>query len=118
VPVSDLAALLGQAEIADRLLRDLVEEEAHLVRLTGVAGSGKSHVAKQVARAWKERQGNCVVAVGDEDHSWREVFPLLVGLAQTHRDWVGLATTGTRSALRVADAEAKTGGIGTSISNR
>lgn len=113
--VPELTALLGQDGIAAGLLKDLVEDEASLVRLTGVAGSGKSHIAKQVAMAWREEHGSCVVAVGDEDHSWREVFPLLVGLAQTHRDWVGLATTGTRSALRVADAAAKTGGVGTSI---
>lgn len=111
----ELAALLGQDAIAAELLENLVEDEAQLVRLTGVAGSGKSHIAKWVAKAWKEEHGSCLVAVGDEGHSWREVFPLLVGLAQTHRDWVGLATTGTRSALRVADTAAKTGGIGTSI---
>jgi len=110
-----LAALLGQDQVERRLIKDLQEPQNRLIRLTGAAGSGKSRIARQVARSWRDGGDPCVVAVGDDEHSWRELFPLLSGLSRTHRDWVGLANTGTRSAVRVADAAAGAGGIGTSI---
>jgi hypothetical protein len=110
-----LAELLGQDEIERRLTEELDEGETRIARLTGVAGSGKSQIARRVAKTWRDRDDVCIVAVGDDDHSWRELFPLLSGLSHAHRDWVDLASTGTRTAVRVADAAAGGGGVGTSI---
>src|ERR1700731_1125181 len=62
-----------------------------------------------------EQGGRCVVAVGDDDHSWRELYPLLSGLSWTHSDWAGLAQTGARSALRLADSALGPVGVTTSV---
>ncbi|MCW2995084.1 MAG: ATPase [Conexibacter sp.] len=113
--MSSLAGLLGQDVIAERLIGDLDQSEVKAVRLTGPAGSGKSHVARLAASKWREGGGTCVVAVGDDDHAWRELYPLLSGLAWAHADWVGLAETGTRTVLRLADSTLVGAGVGTSI---
>lgn len=110
-----LAELLGQDDVERRLTEELRESGTRIARLTGAAGSGKSQIARRVARAWLERGDTCVVAVGDDEHSWRELFPLLSGLSHAHRDWIGLAHTSTRMAVRMADAAAGGGGVGTSI---
>jgi AAA ATPase domain len=110
-----LAALLGQDVVAARLLADLEDETTLLARLTGGSGSGKSCIARQVATAWRDAGGVCVVAVGDDEHSWKELFPLLYGLAQTPTDWTGLAKTGSRSAIQVGETIVGGPGVGTSI---
>lgn len=111
----NIEGLLGQDVIAARLIDDLNRPEVKAVRLTGPAGSGKSHIARMVASLWREGGGACVVAVGDNDHSWRELYPLLSGLAWAHVDWVGLAETGTRTILRLADSTLAGAAVGTSI---
>jgi hypothetical protein len=111
----DLAKLLGHADVIEQLTRHLETTTAVPVRLTGQAGSGKSYIARQVAKAWRANGGRCVVAVGDDAHSWRQLYPLLSGLARKHRDWISVATTGTRSAVGVADTVAGTAGVGTTI---
>lgn len=110
-----LAELLGQDEIADRLAERLREPGVRLARLTGGAGSGKSYVARRIASSWLEAGERCVVAVGDDKHSWRELFPLLSGLSRAPRDWAGLASTGSRAAVRYADAAAGGAGMGVSV---
>lgn len=110
-----LAELLGQDATATWLLESLKDPDARLVRLTGAGGSGKSHVARRVATAWRDDGGSCVAAVGDNEHSWRELYPLLSGLSRAHRDWGSLASTSTRSAIRVADSAASGMGVGTSV---
>jgi hypothetical protein len=110
-----LAALLGQDVVAARLLADLEDETNLLTRLTGGSGSGKSCIARQVATVWKDAGGVCVVAVGDDEHSWQELFPLLYGLAQTPPDWTGLVKTGGRSAIQVGETIVGGPGVGTSI---
>lgn len=111
----DLGGLLGQDELVARLVDRLEDPEVLGVRLTGPAGSGKSYVARSVATNWRENGGICVVAVGDDDHSWRDLYPLLSGLSQAPADWSGLATTGSRAAVRAADAALLGSGAGTSI---
>jgi hypothetical protein len=113
--MADLAGLLGQDRIAAQLVAALDAPGTKAVRLTGAAGSGKSYTARLVARSWVDQGGRCVVAVGDDDHSWRELYPLLSGLSWTHSDWVGLAQTGARSALRVADSALGPAGVTTSV---
>jgi hypothetical protein len=108
-----LAELLGQDVLTARVLENLEAPDNRLVRLTGAAGSGKSSIARRVATDWRDNGGTCVLAVGDDEHSWRELYPLLSGLSRAHRDWAGLASTGTRSAIRLTDSA--TGGAGTSI---
>jgi hypothetical protein len=110
-----LAELLGQNAIAAQLIAQLATADARLVRLTGPAGSGKSEIAHDVAAKWRSNGGRCVVAVGDDEHAWRELYPLLSGLSRAHRDWAGLASTGARSALRAADSAAGAVGVATSI---
>ncbi len=110
-----LAGLLGQDVVARRLLKDLEDENTFLVRLTGGSGSGKSCIARQVATGWRDNGGDCVVAVGDDEHAWQELFPLLSGLARTPPDWAGLAMTGGRTALQVGETVAGGPGVGTSI---
>ncbi|HMJ74069.1 MAG TPA: AAA family ATPase [Solirubrobacterales bacterium] len=115
MPDSRLAEMLGQDAVAARLLADLEDEECHLVRLSGGAGSGKSYVARQVAESWRMNGGSCVVAIGDDEHSWKELFPLLSGLAQIPPDWAGLAKTGGRSAIQIGETVVGSPGVGTSI---
>jgi hypothetical protein len=110
-----LAELLGQDEIERRLTEELWAGDVRIARLTGVAGSGKSQIAGRVADAWQQLGGACVVAIGDDEHSWRELFPLLSGLSHAPRDWVGLAGSGSRTGARMADAAAGGTGLGTSI---
>jgi hypothetical protein len=111
----ELAELLGQKVIAAALLEALEASDARLVRLTGPAGSGKSHIASQVAREWGAKRRHCVIAVGDSERSGRPLFPLLSGLTRAHRDWRGIASSSTRSASAVAGAAAGGGATGTSI---
>ena len=110
-----LATLLGQDVVAAGLLEDLDGGANPLVRLTGGSGSGKSCIAHQVATAWQELGNDYVVAVGDDEHSWKELFPLLYGLAQAPSDWTGLAETGSRAAVRVGETLVGGPGVGTSI---
>jgi hypothetical protein len=113
--VPELADLLGQGVTAEQLSSNLKRPGVRSVRLTGPPGSGKSHIARLVARTWLDEGGGCVVAVGDNERSWRTLYPLLSGLSQVHGDWVGLASKGTRSALQVADSALGGAGVGTSI---
>lgn len=113
--MADLAGLLGQDRIAADLVAALRAPDARAVRLTGAAGSGKSYTARLAARSWVEQGGRCVVAVGDDDHSWRDLYPLLAGLSWTHNEWAGLAQTGARSALRLADSTLGPAGVTTSV---
>jgi hypothetical protein len=110
-----LVTVLGQDTVARTLSELLSETDVSLARLTGPAGSGKSYIARLVAAEWREAGDRCVVGVGDSEHGWRALYPLLSGLSRAHRDWIGLASTGARSAIRVADAAAGTGGTGTTI---
>lgn len=109
--MQDVGTLLGHDRLVEQLGEDLEPPAARVVRLSGPAGSGKSHAARLVATAWREKGGGCVVAVGDDEHSWRDLYPLLSGLAWAHADWAGLASTGARSALRLAEPT----GLGNSI---
>lgn len=110
----DLAELLGHDDVARQISLDLEDPDARIIRLTGPAGSGKSHIARLVAQEWRATGGRCVVAVGDDEHAWRELYPLLSGLSQTHVDWAGIATAGGRSAAQVVDRAL--GGTGASTS--
>lgn len=110
-----LEELLGQDALAAQLIHDLSAPDALAVRLTGAAGSGKSYVARLVATRWLEEGGDCVVAIGDDEHASRELYPLLSGLSRTPRDWAGLASVGTRSVVRLADSVAGGPGVGTTI---
>lgn len=110
-----LNELLGQSEMSDQILERLREPEVRIVRLTGPSGSGKSHIARAVARAWRKAGGRCVVAVGDNENAARELYPLLVGLSTGHRDWAKLASTATRSTIMVAEAAAGSPGVGVSV---
>lgn len=110
-----LEELLGQDALAAQLIDDLNAPDALAVRLTGAAGSGKSYVARLVAKRWREEGGDCVVAIGDDEHASRELYPLLSGLSRTPRDWAGLASVGTRSVVRLADSVAGGPGVGTTI---
>jgi hypothetical protein len=113
--VQALEELLGQDALAAQLIDDLNAPDALAVRLTGAAGSGKSYVARLVAKRWREEGGDCVVAIGDDEHASRELYPLLSGLSRTPRDWAGLASVGTRSVVRLADSVAGGPGVGTTI---
>ncbi|HEU5252163.1 MAG TPA: ATP-binding protein [Solirubrobacterales bacterium] len=112
---SEVGTLLGQDSLGADLLADLLGADARAVRLTGPSGSGKSHVARLVAERWCEEVGACVVAVGDDEHSSRELYPLLSGLSRTPPDWSHLASVGTRSAVRIADSAAGGMGAGATI---
>jgi hypothetical protein len=110
-----LERLLGQGSLAAEILADLEAPDVRAVRLTGPAGSGKSYVARIVAERWCEDGGLCVVAVGDDEHASREFYPLLSGLSRTPPDWAGLASVGTRAAVRIVDTAVGGAGAGTSI---
>jgi hypothetical protein len=110
-----LAELLGQDETAEQIWGCLRDPEVQILRLTGPSGSGKSFIARTVSKTWCEAGGRCVVAVGDDENSWRELFPLLTGLSSSHQDWTGLATTATRSAIRVAETAVGSPGAAVSI---
>ncbi len=110
-----LAQLLGQDVIAERLLGDLQNPAARLVRLTGVAGSGKSEIARRVAKGWRDTGGTCVVAVGDDENAEREYYPLLSGIFRLHNDWAELAGASTKSALRIADTALPGGTAASSV---
>lgn len=112
---SGLAELLGQEAVAARLIADLEDEKCRVARLTGGAGSGKSFIARRVADVWQKNGGNCIAAIGDDKQAWKELFPLLSGLAQTPPDWTGLAKTGGRSAVQIGETMVGGPGIGTSI---
>ncbi len=113
--MADLAALLGQIKTTEGIWEDLRDPMVRITRLTGPSGSGKSYIAREVASRWCNAGGRCVVAVGDDDNSWRELYPLLTGLSSAHRDWADLATTAARSAVRVVEAAAGSPGVGSSI---
>jgi hypothetical protein len=113
--VGDLAKLLRQNELAEQIWRHLDDPETSIVRLTGPSGSGKSHIASQISSRWREAGGRCVVAVGDDENSWRELYPLNTGLSSAHRQWASLATTAARTTVRVAEAPAGSPGVGVSI---
>ncbi len=111
----DLADVLGQPEIAQRLTELLDQPEARIVRLSGPAGSGKSCVARQVAEAWVEHGHGCVVAIGDEEHSARDLYPLLSGLSHAPAGWGNIVSIGARSALKAADGAIPGPGVATTI---
>jgi hypothetical protein len=113
--VADVAELLGQPAAAERLARLLEHPDTRVVRLTGPAGSGKSHIANLVAADWVNQRRVCVIAVGDEEHSSRELYPLLMGLSRAHASRGQLVRTGARSALQVADRALVGASIGTTI---
>ena len=107
--------LLGQDVLIRSILDEISQPDVRAVRLTGAAGAGKSYVARAVAQQWREQGGTSVVAVGDDAHATRELYPLLVGLSQAPRDWASVASTGGRSATRVVDTATGSLGIGGSI---
>ncbi|MGN6587542.1 MAG: AAA family ATPase [Solirubrobacterales bacterium] len=111
----ELAVLLGQDSLTSRLFDYLQHQDTRGVRLTGAPGSGKSFVARAVAAAWRESGGRCIVAIGDDDQSWRDLYPLLSGLSQAPADWAGLAATGGRAVVRAADATVPGPDVGGSI---
>ena len=110
-----LAELLGQDETAKQIWGHLRDPEVQILRLTGPSGSGKSFIARAVTKRWCDAGGRAVVGVGDDENSWRELFPLLTGLSSSHQDWTGLATTATRSAIRVTEAAAGSPGVAISV---
>ena len=107
--------LLGQDVVAANLFDDLHAEDCCCVRLTGASGAGKSYVARLVAKRWRDDGGYCVVAVGDDEHATRDLYPLLTGLSRTPRDWVGLASVGSRSLVKLADSAAGAPGAGMTV---
>jgi hypothetical protein len=113
--VPDVAELLGQDVAAARLAKLLELPDACVVRLAGATGSGKSHIAKLVATEWIKHDRGCVIAVGDEERSARELYPLVRGLSDEHPDWAQLAGVGARSTLQIADRALVGANIGTSI---
>lgn len=111
----DIAGLLGHDVLAKRLLQRLRDPDTRLIRLGGPSGAGKSHVARQVASAWVEDGGGCVVTVGDDRHASRALYPLLSGLSRAPADWGRIASLGTRSAIGVADTALGDAGAGMGI---
>jgi len=113
--VPGVAEVLGQPEVAQRLTEMLYGPDVRIVRLSGPAGSGKSFVARQVAQSWVEHGDGCVVAIGDEEHSARDLYPLLSGLSHAPAGWGNVVSIGARSALKAADGALPGPGIATSI---
>jgi hypothetical protein len=113
--VPDLSTLLGQDVQAEQLTAFLDSPACRVARLTGPPGSGKSYIARTVAQAWRERGHVVVVAEGDESNSWRALYPLVTGLSWTSHHWSGIARTGARSAVQVADTTTGGLGVGTTI---
>ena len=113
--MADVAELLGQNDLAWDILESVEPSTTLVTRLTGPAGSGKSHVARLVAKEWQRKRRTCVVALGDYKLSWRDLYPLLSGLAWVHADWAGLAVTGARVVLRSVDTAVGGAGAPTSI---
>jgi hypothetical protein len=113
--VAPLTEFLGQSETAAEIWAELQDPDVSVLRLTGPSGSGKSYIARLVASRWREAGGSCVVAVGDDDSTWRELYPLLTGLSFAHHDWADLAVIGARSAVRLAEAATGVPPVGTSI---
>ncbi len=110
-----VAELLGQDTTAARILETLEAPGTAVVRLTGPAGSGKSHIAFLVGATWRDSGGTTLVALGDDNNSSRSLYPLLSGLSPFPRGWTGLAGAGSRSALQVAGVASGTGGAAASI---
>lgn len=113
--MADLGELLGQNQAATEILEALAVPGARLLRLTGPSGSGKSHIAFLAGATWRDDGGRCVIALGDDNHASRSLQPFLAGLASLPRSWTGIASEGSRSALRVADVVVGSAGAGASI---
>jgi len=111
----ELADVLGQDAVAVRLLADLDADDCRLVRLTGAEGSGKSYIAWRTAERWHERGGACLFATGDEEHAWKELFPLLSALVKAPGAWSGLVKAGARSAIQVGETVSGAPRIGSSV---
>jgi AAA ATPase domain len=111
----EMADVLGQDAVAARLLADLEADDCRLVRLTGAEGSGKSYIAWRTAERWHESGGTCLFATGDDEHSWKELFPLLSALVKAPGAWSGLVKAGTRSAIQVGETVSGAPRIGSSI---
>ena len=111
----ELAEVLGQDTVAAGLLGDLEADDCRLARLTGAAGSGKSYVAWRTAERWCEEGGGCLFATGDDQHAWKELFPLLSALVKAPGAWSGLVKTGARSAIQVGETVSGTPRIGSSV---
>lgn len=107
--------MLGQNERAARIRRQLQDPGIRAVRVTGPSGSGKSYVAGLVATGWVEDGGALVVAVGDDEHSGRDLYPLLSGLSRTPGDWLSVALPGVRTAVAAANTAVGLPGVGTTI---
>lgn len=108
--MSDLAELLGQREIAERLFTDLVHRGMRVARLAGPPGTGKTETARQVIRHWSDGGDRVVVAQGDNRHAERALYPVLSGLTSLGRDWAETANKGTRVALETAGKVVPAGG--------
>jgi AAA ATPase-like protein len=111
----ELADVLGQDVMAERLLTELEAEGGRVIRLTGGAGSGKSHIAQRAAEKWCENGGNCVTAIGDNQHAWKELFPLLSALIRAPGARSGLVKAGSRAAIEVGETVSGAPRIGSSI---
>lgn len=113
--MTSLDELLGHDAVAEKIVDELGDEAIRVGRLTGPAGCGKTHVALLAGATWRERGGECVVALGDSQNSARQLYPFLSGLAALPSDWRGIAKQGSRSILRVADVLVGSGGAAGSV---
>jgi hypothetical protein len=111
-----LDEVLGRSVLIGEIANALSSQDDSVVRITGEAGSGKTHLALAVGAAWeKEHDGISLVVTGDDRNASRDLYPFLSGVTPVSRYWLNLAGQGSRSALKAVDALTGTGGIAGSI---
>lgn len=113
--MTNLNDLLGHTELATKLFAALSEPRTSVVRLTGPAGSGKSHVGMLVAESWDRVGGRTLLAVGDDGQFARDHHPLLTALSSAPLRWGPLGSQASRSVVQAAGKVSGTGGAGTGV---